>query len=158
MQSSKKPVRVSASSYRKIDGHRGPALLVMASLCLLSGCASIVRGTHQDIEVRALPATASVRHDATGRRWTTPATISLERRSRHVLIVHASGYRSQEMYIRSEANIGWWIVDAFSLGVGNALDALIGGLFDLKPERIHVVLEPNSVEEDGGRSELGRSP
>lgn len=137
---------------------RDRAVLLTLLLCTVPGCASVVRGTHQDVEITALPEASSVHHQASGRQWTTPASIFLERKSRHVLIIHASGYRSQQVYIRSEANFGWWIVDAFSLGIGNALDALIGGLFDLRPERVHVVLEPEGTDKDGGRPRTGPQP
>jgi hypothetical protein len=88
-----------------------------------------------------VPTHAEIRHDATGEVWQSPNVIDLERRRRHLLVVHKDGYEPQQVYIRSEANIGWWIFDAFSLGIGNLLDAAIGGLFDLKPDRVHVVLE-----------------
>ena len=94
-----------------------------------------------------VPPGAEIRHDASGELWQSPIVIDLKRRSRHLLIVHKDGYESQQVYIRSEANVGWWIFDAFSLGIGNALDAAIGGLFDLKPDRVHVVLERDGVGE-----------
>ena len=125
-----------------MTGSSRSSVLALLGFALAStGCASIVRGTHQEIPVKTLPAGATVVHDATGDLYTSPATLRLERRSRHLLVVHKEGYQAQEVYIRSEANVGWWVIDAFSLGVGNLLDFLIGGLFDLKPARVYVALE-----------------
>jgi hypothetical protein len=97
--------------------------------------------------VDTVPPGAEIRHEASGEHWTSPSVVNLERRSRHVLVIHKEGYQDQEIYIRSEANVAWWIVDAFSLGIGNALDAAIGGLFDLKPNRVHVVLEHSPADQ-----------
>ena len=121
------------------------ALLLITAIAL-SGCASIIRGSHQEVHVETAPTGADVYHEETRRRWSSPASSELARNSRHVLLVEAQGYRSQEVYIRSEASVAWWIIDAFSLGIGNALDAAIGGLFNLKPERVYVVLEPEDVD------------
>jgi hypothetical protein len=64
------------------------------------------------------------------------------------------GYEAQEIYIRSEASILWWYIDILTLGIGNAIDAITGGLFDLKPERVRVVFErpvsPNPTPNEMG--------
>ena len=122
-----------------------PALLL--SVVLAFGCASVVRGTRQDVSIITVPPGAEILHQASGERWESPGILSLKRRNRHVLVVHQEGYLAQEVYIRSEASVTWWVIDAFSLGIGNILDAAIGGLFDLKPERVHVVLERDAVGE-----------
>jgi hypothetical protein len=107
----------------------------------MPGCATLARGTKQKVTIASNPSGATVTHERAKESWTTPATIELPRNRRHDIVVSMPGYTPASVYVRSEANIGWWIFDAFSLGVGNLIDALAGGLFDLQPESVHVVLE-----------------
>jgi len=115
-------------------------------LCLLvaSGCGTLVRGTHQTVHVESIPSDVELRDARTGETWLAPADISLWRTRRHVLIASKPGYRSQEIYIRSEASAVWYYANIVTLFVGLAVDAVAGGLYDLAPERVTVVMEATS--------------
>jgi len=126
---------------------RSRILLTTFASCLVVGCATLARGTTQVVKVETKPMGATIRHSGTGETWTSPAELRLGRRHRHVLTVSKEGYQEQQVYVRSEASVPWWILDAFTLGIANAIDAATGGLFDLRPSRIHVVLQPG--ESDG---------
>jgi hypothetical protein len=69
-------------------------LIVAAGLLgimLCSGCATIVRGTHQSLGIRTDPSGAMVAVD--GKFYTTPATLDLARRSSHNVAITKDGYR-----------------------------------------------------------------
>ena len=110
-------------------------------LCELFGCATMARGTRQTVRFDISPEGAEVRDKRTGEVWTAPADISLLRRQRHSLVVSKEGYQSQEVYLRSEVPFEWWFVGSLTLGVSFAFDATLGGLYDLEPKRVAVVLE-----------------
>jgi len=116
--------------------------MALRTLSVLMGCATLVRGTRQTVHFESSPEGAEFRDASTGQRWTAPTDIALERKRRHSLSVSKDGYESQQVYLRSEVPFAWWFLDAFTLGVSTAIDAILGGLYDLKPERVTVVLEP----------------
>jgi len=105
----------------------------------------MARGTTQTITVETDPPGATIRHSQSGEIWTSPAELQLRRNRRHLLEASLRGYTTQQIYVRSEASVKWWVIDAFTLGIGNLIDFLAGGLFDLKPSHVRVVFEP--VEE-----------
>jgi hypothetical protein len=107
-----------------------------------AGCATIFSGTTDTVTVTSDPDGATVTDRATPDTYSTPAAIKMSKRSRHVLTVSMDGYESQIVSLRRDTNVGWWIADALTLGLGNAIDAGTGALFDINPARIHVVLEP----------------
>ena len=128
----------SSSASRRAWGTALAALVIASS----SGCATIARGTHQEVLIETAPEGATIIVERTGEEHLSPVRLQLQRSRRHQFVISKDGYETQHLYLRSEANAIWWIVDAFSLGIGNILDAVLGGLYDLEPERPYVVLEP----------------
>jgi len=57
-------------------------------------------------------------------------------------VVSKPGYQPQQVYIRSEVPFTWWAIDAFTLCISTLVDALLGGLYDLEPAHVTVVLDP----------------
>jgi hypothetical protein len=121
------------------------AALLAGSLADAGGCATIFRGTTQQITVDSDPRGATIRHLGTGETWTAPVELRLPRGDRHDFLATLDAHEPAQFQLRSEANVGWWIADAFTLGIGNLVDALTGALFDLSPERVHVVLEERAT-------------
>jgi hypothetical protein len=117
-------------------------LVAVLAAWLASGCATIIRGTEQTIHFDCNPPGAKLEHLRTGETWTLPADVTLPRRSRHELLATLDGYQPAMVHIRSEIPFYWWLADAFTLGIGTIVDAIAGGFYDLKPERVSLVLEP----------------
>ncbi len=113
-----------------------------------SGCATLFQGTSQSVRVTSMPAGVRVEDTVTGECFTTPAEVLMDRGSAHVLRIQHEGYKPQTVPLRREAIVGWWVLDAFTLGIANAIDAATGALFTIKPGALHVVLEP--AERPGG--------
>ena len=122
---------------------RFAALLPTVILMLaLNGCGTIFGGLSQDVKLSSDPSNAQVIDSGTGMKYSTPATVSLQRSSSHSLEFSKEGYKTEVVPLRREARFLWWFLDAFSLGVGNLIDAATGGLFDIIPDKVHVALDP----------------
>jgi hypothetical protein len=100
------------------------------------------RGTSQTVTVTSDPSGADVIDQPSGTRFTTPATVKMSRGEYHTLHVSRNGYEAQQFPMRREASVGYWIADAFMLGIGTLIDVTTGAMFHIKPKRVHVVLEP----------------
>ena len=119
------------------------ALLPAAILLLaLNGCGTVFGGVSQDVKLSSDPSNAQVLDSATGLKYSTPATVSLKKSSSHSLEFSKEGYKTEVVPLRRDARFLWWFLDAFSLGLGNLIDAATGGLFDIKPDQVHVALDP----------------
>lgn len=130
-------------SFIKVD--RFCIFLPLVFLMLaLTGCGTLFGGRTQNIELTSDPSNAQVTDTDTGLTFNTPVTVSLEKSRSHSLEFSKEGYKTEVVPLRREARFLWWFLDAFSLGVGNLIDAATGGLFDIKPEHVHVALDPKS--------------
>jgi hypothetical protein len=65
---------------------------VMLSVPVVGGCATILRGTHQTVEIKTEPSEAKVMVD--GKWYTTPVKLSLARKMVHPVLLEKEGYRS----------------------------------------------------------------
>lgn len=119
----------------------GLVFLIIASVTL-SGCGTIFGGLTQDVSLTSDPSGVEVHDVETGERYMTPQTVSLSKSTGHILKFTKDGYRNETVPLRREARFKWWVLDAFTLGIANVIDASTGGLFDIKPSFIHVALDP----------------
>lgn len=63
----------------------------------------------------------------------------------HLLVVSKDGYGTEYVNIRSVTSDGWMAVGILTPGISAVIDMALGGIYDLKPERVHVVLERESA-------------
>jgi len=117
-------------------------LYAIIMMLALNGCGTVFGGLSQDVKLSSDPSNAQVIDTRTGLKYTTPAIVSLQKGSSHSLEFTKKGYKKETVPLRREARFLWWFLDAFSLGLGNLIDAATGGLFDIKPNQIHVALDP----------------
>lgn len=113
--------------------------LVVSFASLLSGCASIVHGSSQDISVSSDPPGATVR-TADGGPFTTPCKITMKRNKDQVLAVTKDGYQTQQVQISSV--LAGAVAGNIIFGgiIGGAVDAATGAAWRLEPEAIAVTL------------------
>jgi hypothetical protein len=117
------------------------APLVAASLCLsLCGCATIVNGTAQKIEVSSVPSGADVRVDDKA-SYVTPVKLRLERRSDHILLFSKEGYEGQT--VKMTHVLSEWVCGNLFLGgpLGWLFDIFAGTQYKLIPNPVHVELK-----------------
>lgn len=117
--------------------------LAAALLYFGSGCGTLAHGTHQTIHFESKPDGAQLQELTTGETWIMPVDASLARVHHHRLLATMDGYRPQAVYLSREIPFHWWLLDGLTLGIGLVVDALTGGFYQLSPERVIIVLEPN---------------
>ncbi|MDP3939349.1 MAG: PEGA domain-containing protein [Deltaproteobacteria bacterium] len=112
------------------------------SICLIlaqTGCATIVSGTHEDLDIRSLPPQASVRID--GRPvGETPLSIEVGRGDEHEVAFHKQGYLDDVRMTRKAFN--WWFAGNILFGgiVGIIIDMMGGAAYKVDPNPIDVTL------------------
>ncbi|HVY48426.1 MAG TPA: PEGA domain-containing protein [Minicystis sp.] len=107
----------------------------------LSGCASVIRGTHADVPINARPSKAEVWVDGV-QQGQTPLKVSMEVNSAHTVVVRAPGYKDQTIRTDRYVSGGYVALDIL-LGLLPAIvDAATGAWYAIGPTPINVMLTP----------------
>ena len=118
-------------------------------ITLNTGCATITRGTTQNVAVDTNPQQATVTTNS-GPGCTSPCTLDLKRNMGHIITATKTGYKPKTAAIRNEISGGGaagMIGNAVFGGiVGVAVDAASGAAFDLYPAKLTLMLDKE--EED----------
>ena len=101
----------------------------------LSGCATIMHGTSQDIGFQSTPTNAKVTVDGLP-MGNTPVVAKLSRKDNHIVKMNLGGYQPFEATL-TRGTSGWvWGNIVFGGLIGLAVDAMSGGLYNLTPTQI----------------------
>lgn len=114
------------------------ALLVAA---LLTGCASIIHGSRQDVRVMSSPSGAVVRVNLNNQATTTPGVLTLNRKEvAYVLTFEKEGYKPVEISLRR--TIDGWLFGNILFGglIGLVIDFASGSSYKLTPDEVQVGL------------------
>jgi uncharacterized Fe-S cluster-containing radical SAM superfamily protein len=127
----------------------------LALFAALSGCASFVHGSRQEIGVSSAPYRATVRIDGTI-RGLTPVVVELSRRQAHRIRIELDGYQPYEASITR--NMSGWLFGNVLLGawgiIGIVIDVGTGAMYTLSPDLLSselarmsgaVPVTPNSI-------------
>jgi uncharacterized protein YceK len=114
-------------------------LLVFFLLSLLSGCATIVHGTTQDINITTDPSGADLNVDGS-EHYKSPAKITMKRKEDHMIEVAMEGYQKETVNIKSV--ISGAVAGNILAGgiIGWGVDAASGGQYRLVPENVDLRL------------------
>lgn len=114
----------------------------MLMLCAcLTGCATIINGSDQEIGVSSNPAGAQVTVN-NRRKTTTPDTVHLQRNENHIMLFELEGYEPGSATVTNSAS-GWmWGNIVFGGLIGLVVDLVSGGGRKLSPQTVHVDLKP----------------
>jgi hypothetical protein len=108
-----------------------------------TGCASITRGTKDNLQVTSVPSGAQVKL-STGQTGTTPVTFTLPRKKGLSVEVSKTGYTSQTIFVNSKFATGGGVALAgnalFGGLIGAGVDGLTGATLSLKPNPVSVNL------------------
>lgn len=113
---------------------------LFVALFLMSGCATIISGTTQKVNVTTTPsdATAKVDNILSAK---TPTVFTLERKSDHTLEISKEGFKSTTVLMRRTFNgmaTGNILIGGL---IGTGVDAVSGATNKIIPERVDLILE-----------------
>lgn len=114
-------------------------LLLVCLFVSQSGCASIVSGKSQDVNIRTTPPGAEVNIDGVP-RGTTPLLVNLKRKERHAVEFKKPGYLDEIRHTNKGYN--WWFTGNIIFGgiIGIIVDFATGAVYTVKPEDMSVTL------------------
>jgi uncharacterized protein YceK len=112
---------------------------------ILSGCASIVSGSTQEVKFSSNPTGAIVWADGVN-LGLTPVTANLNRNKKNQKIkIELEGYKSQELILKRKLN-GWFFGNILLGGViGIIIDASTGSMYNLSPKELNAELANGTV-------------
>jgi hypothetical protein len=102
---------------------------------MVLACATIMHGSSQEVGISSQPTGATITVDglSTGK---TPVTAKLSRKDIHRVAITLEGYQPFEITTTRKTS-GWvWGNIVFGGLIGLAVDAITGGLYDVRPEQI----------------------
>jgi hypothetical protein len=108
------------------------SLVAFMSLILLTGCATIVRGTEQDVIVDTTPSGAQVQF-SNGQTCTSPCSIAAKRNQDLNVNVSKDGCATQTAFVRPRISAGGGILGGLS-------DHASGAIYDLEPSELSFTL------------------
>lgn len=118
-----------------------------AAAVMVSGCATITRGTNQNFVVESTPSQANVKL-STGQTCVTPCTLRMKRKSEFAVTISKDGYQTQETHVHGVVKGGGaaGVAGNVLLGglIGAGIDASNGSMMNLKPNPLQVTLVPTS--------------
>ena len=115
------------------------AIALLSASALLSGCATIVKGTTQVIPVSSDPTGARVTIDSAP-AGTTPTTVTLSRKQNHMVVIEKEGYAPESVAVTK--SMGGAVAGNIIAGglIGWGVDAMTGAQYNLAPNTISVRL------------------
>jgi hypothetical protein len=106
--------------------------LSVLSLLLLAGCATIVRGTEQNVTVDTVPSGAKVAF-SNGQTCTSPCSIAAKRNKAINVSVSMAGCTTQTAFVRPRITAGGGLL-------GGLPDLATGAVYDLEPSQLSFML------------------
>ncbi len=123
--------------------------LALALAMAIPGCGVIFGGTTKDISVVSTPSEARLTTEPLTGSFTTPATLTLNRKTAYTLVVWKEGYREAQVPIQKSIRVGPLVFDILIGGIGVLVDWATGGWWDLQPTEASITLERLDDSVDG---------
>lgn len=117
------------------------AAIVAAWTLAVTGCGTIIGGSHDEVHVRTSPENTEVSVDPQGQTLRTPTTLSLDRDQDYLLTFSKKGYESQEVQLEHNLRVGILAGDILFGLVPIIVDAATGNWYEVEPERVDVTLQ-----------------
>jgi hypothetical protein len=106
--------------------------LSLLSLIFLAGCATILRGTEQDVTVDTVPSGARVEF-SNGQSCTSPCSIAAKRNQAINVVISMDGCTPQTAFIRPRLTATGGVL-------GGLPDLATGAVYDLEPSQLTFTL------------------
>jgi len=110
-------------------------------LCVyLTGCATLFKGTTEEVSFNSDPQKAEVWVNGTN-MGTTPLALKLGSKKTYQIEFKKDGFKSKAYNITNHIGAGWIILDVFSGLVGVVIDAATGAWYSLDQKNVNAILE-----------------
>jgi hypothetical protein len=122
-------------------------MLVLALAATCGGCATVVRGTTDQIGFNSTPSGAEV-HTSNGLSCVTPCTLTIKKNEEFVATFEKPGFQPQQVPVArvvvgaGVASTAGNVIAGGLVGIG--VDALTGAGYDHVPNPVNVVLAPDT--------------
>ena len=124
------------------DRLRTRSLVSLALLLLTPGCATIINGPRQTVQISSDPSGAKVVVLPEKISLVTPGEVALSRKRVHTLLFELPCHRPATGYLDRTGSSVWWWNMVLGGAVGMAIDYRIGAVYRLIPDPLHVKLAP----------------
>ena len=124
----------------RVLGRATQFLLFVAVGALLTGCATIISGTTQDIEFSSVPTGANVKLND-GAQTVTPGKLTLKRKENYTALFTKDGYPERQAEVKRDRMGNWWVLGNILFGglIGIVIDIVSGAQHHLVPE--HLIMD-----------------
>ena len=110
----------------------------------LTGCASIMQGTKQNVSINSAPSNGTVYLNG-AKIGVTPMSAQLSRKKPNTIKIELPGYIPYEMAF-SRSVSGWvWGNIVFGGLIGLIVDASTGGIYKLTPDQVNAEMKKGNV-------------
>ena len=122
-----------------------PALCLAAACQLFTGCATVMNGRTQAVNVRTDPPGAIC--DVGPQRIMTPGVAVLSRKSEHVVICRLKGYQDAKAYLLREHQLRYAIGDILFFGglAGLVMDRITAADELITPAIVEIGMTPEAA-------------
>ena len=136
-------------------------IVIAIALALSCGaCATVTRGTTEQIQITSEPAGAEVR-TSLGHSCVSPCTIQVGRKDEFTVTVAKPGYRSQDIPVTTRVSGGGGVAFAGNVILGGVIgmgaDVATGAALEHAPNPVSVDLVRVPASPPGRRTKPGRS-
>lgn len=115
-------------------------LLIISFLFLSSSCATIFKGTSEEVNFNSEPQKAEVWVNGT-KMGETPLALKLESKKTYTIEFKKEGFETKSHTITNHVGAGWIILDVLTGLVGVIVDAATGSWYSLDQKNVNTVLE-----------------
>lgn len=117
------------------------SIFVIISFFLLSSsCATLFKGTSQEVNFNSDPQKAEVWVNGT-KMGVTPLALKLESKKTYTIEFKKEGYETKSYNITNHIGAGWIILDVLAGLVGVIVDAATGAWYSLDQKNVNAILE-----------------
>jgi len=109
-------------------------------LFYLSSCATLFKGTRQDVNFNSDPQKARVIVNGED-MGQTPCSLKLESKKSYKIEFKAEGYKTQMINIANHIGAGWIVLDVLMGLVPVIVDAATGAWYSLDQKNVNAILE-----------------
>ncbi|MBL8575492.1 MAG: translation initiation factor 2 [Hyphomicrobiaceae bacterium] len=122
-------------------------LAILCAALALAGCATVTRGTTNQIQIHSEPSGASAR-TSLGHTCQTPCTLSVNRKDEFTVVFTLDGYQQQEIQVKTQiagAGAAGFAGNVIVGGVvGMGVDAVTGSTLEHTPNPVLARMTPNA--------------